>query len=110
MKKNDSNQNFQIAISLTWKGFQTPSKGLLIKKLPIFSGATTIFENFQNLSSPGQIFREKRIFWGLPVLRFFDQPYFWHPLMVGKNIILFIFSFLDQKNPPPLLCYCVSKG
>ena len=30
-EKNDSNQNFQIAISQAWKGFQTPSKGLIDK-------------------------------------------------------------------------------
>ena len=36
MKKYFQNENFQIAISWAWKGFQRPSKGFLIRTLIVF--------------------------------------------------------------------------
>ena len=77
------------------------------QKLPIFPCTTTLLKNFQNLSSPGQIFREKRIFRGLPVWRNSDRPYFWHPLMMGKKLYFIHFLIFGPKKYPPLLSYCV---
>ena len=107
IEKNGSNQNFQIAISKTWKGFQTPSKGLLGKNYLYFWAQQQFLKIFKIWALQVKFSEKNAFFGGFLCCAFLTDHIFGIPWWWEKNVILFIFSFLDQKNTPPLLSYCV---